>query len=178
MGGWRQFGHQVGLGLAAAALMTAPAWAKPAPAAVSAPVSAQESLLQITKLSEEALDSIEDALGAYGELRDFGDRYGTATRGLLDELISEWTVATEISEAIAPDASDPRLIQIRALIAQSRSDSESFVNTAKERSRGLVASDNAVRFRQRQIALYSHLLGGLKRDRELLHEVLRLSSSK
>lgn len=165
-------GKRLGLALLAFALSATAASAKPAAPA------AEEPLAQISKLSEEALDSIDDALQAYGNLEDFGDRYGTATRGLLDELISEWTVATEITEAIAPETEDPRLIQIRALIAQSRSDSETFVNTAKERSRGLVASDNAVRFRQRQIALYSHLLGGLKRDRDLLHEVLRLSSSK
>ncbi len=154
---------------AAIALMAAPAWAQPVPK--------PDPFVEISKLSEEALDSIDDALNAYGNLEDFGDRYGTATRGLLDELIAEWTIATEITEAIAPETDDPRLQRIRALLSASRADSESFVLTAKERSTGLVASDNAVRFRQRQISLYNHLLGGLKRDRDLLREVQKLSSN-
>ncbi|MNU06998.1 hypothetical protein D3C72_2523980 [compost metagenome] len=68
-------------------------------------------------------------------------------------------------------------MRIRSLLAASRADSEDFVLTAKERSKGLVSSDNAVRFRQRQISLYNHLLAGLKRDRELLREVQKLSST-
>lgn len=156
----------------ALALSSAPAWAQPA-----GPAPTPDPFAEISKLSEEALDSIDDALSAYGNLSDFGDRYGMATRGLLDELIAEWTISTEISEVIAPDTDDPRLLRIRALLASSRADSEDFVMTAKERSKGLLSSDNAVRFRQRQIALYNHLLGGLKRDRELLREVQKLSST-
>jgi hypothetical protein len=160
---------QAWLAAVAIALTTAPAWAQPA--------TTPTPLSEISKLSEEALDSIDDALNAYGNLQDFGDRYGTATRGLLDELIAEWTIATEITEAISPETDDPRLQRIRSLLSASRSDSEDFVLTAKERSQGLVSSDNAVRFRQRQISLYNHLLGGLKRDRELLREVQKLSSN-
>lgn len=161
---------RLGLAALALALFAAPSWAQNA-------APAPDPLLQIAKLSEEALESIDDTLNAFGNLEDFGDRYGTATRGILDELIAEWTIATEIAEAIAPETSDPRLRRIRELLTTSRADSESFVNTAKERSKGLVASDNEIRFRQRQISLYNHLLGGLKRDRELLHEVLKLSSA-
>lgn len=157
----------------AIALTTTPVWAETAPA----PAPKADPFTEIAKLSEEALDSIDDALNAYGNLEDFGDRYGTATRGLLDELIAEWTIATEITESIAPETDDPRLQRIRALLSASRADSEDFVFTAKERSKGLMASDNAVRFRQRQISLYNHLLGGLKRDRELLREVQKLSSN-
>lgn len=164
--GWRKGAILTAMTLAMAAV---PAQAGNAPP--------PDTFAQINKLSEEALDSIDDALNAYGHLEDFGDRYGTATRGLLDELISEWTIATEITEVIAPETEDPRLIRIRQLLSESRSDSESFVNTAKERSKGLVASDNALRFRQRQISLYNHLLGGLKRDRDLLKEVQKLSAN-
>lgn len=158
--------------LAALALTAAPALAQPAADAAKA-----DPFVEISKLSQEALASIDDALEAYGNLQDFSDRYGIATRGLLEELISEWTIATEITEAIDPNTTDPRLQQIRALLTASRVDSEDFVLTAKERSKGIVASDNAVRFRQRQIALYNHLLGGLKRDRDLLREVQKLAST-
>lgn len=155
-------------------LTAAPAWAQGQAPAMPAP----DTYGQIQKLSEEALDSIDDALSAYGQLKDFGDRYGTATRALLEELIAEWTIASEITETIAPETEDPRLIQIRTLLSGSRSDSEAFVNMARERSKGLLASDNAVRFRHRQIALYQHLLGGLQRDRALLKEVQKLSATR
>ncbi len=171
MGFLQRLRKQAWAAMAVISLTAFPAWAQPTPS------PAPERLGQISKLSEEALESIDDALDAYGDLMDFGDRYGTATRGLLDELIAEWTIATEITEAIVPETDDPRLLQIRSMLAASRADSESFVNTAKERSKGLVSSDNAVRFRQRQITLYNHLLGGLKRDRDLLREVRKLSAN-
>lgn len=161
---------RLGLVALALALFAAPGWAQGA-------APEPDPLSQIAKLSEEALESIDDTLSAFGNLEDFGDRYGSATRGILEELIAEWTIATEIAETIAPETTDPRLRRIRELLATSRADSESFVNTAKERSKGLVASDNEIRFRQRQISLYNHLLGGLKRDRELLREVQKLSST-
>src|SRR5690606_32689566 len=69
----------------ASALMTMPVWAQTSPA----PAPPADPFSEIAKLSEEALDSIDDALNAYGNLQDFGDRYGSATRGLLDELIAE-----------------------------------------------------------------------------------------
>jgi len=169
MGFDRHLRKNAWIAVVAIALMAPPVWAE-------TPVK-PDTFAEITKLSEEALDSIDDALNAYGNLEDFGDRYGTATRGLLDELIAEWTIATEITEAIAPETEDPRLQRIRTLLSSSRADSEDFVFMAKERSKGLLASDNAVRFRQRQISLYNHLLGGLKRDRELLREVQKLSSN-
>lgn len=175
MGEWRLGRNQAFAAALALALTAAPAWGQgTAPPAPAAP----DAYTQIQKLSAEALDSIDDALNSYGQLKDFGDRYGTATRALLEELIAEWTIATEITEAIAPETEDPRLIQIRTLLSGSRSDSEAFVNLAKERSKGLVAADNALRFRHRQIALYQHLLGGLKRDRDLLKEVQQLSATR
>jgi hypothetical protein len=173
MKGLGSLGGKFGMALVVIARAAGPVGASPA----ATPAAPQDALVQISKLSEEALASIDDALGTYGDLEDFGDHYGTATRGLLDELISEWTVHAEIADVIAPAAEDPRLIQIQSLLTKARLESDSFVNTAKERSKGLVASDNAVRFRQRQISLYSHLLRGLKRDRDMLREVRKLSAT-
>lgn len=140
--------------------------------AMALPASAGERMSKISKLAEEAIAQIDKTLDTYGEVSGFGNAYGSATRGIIDGILSEWTLHAEIASITETDPTNPKLAEIRALLAQAQSQNQQFMRSAKEQSSMLAGTPNAVRFRSHQIGLYDHLLAGLRKDRDVLAQVL------
>lgn len=150
--------------------MSGTAHAEPSPSSES-----QVKLLErINVLSQGAVEGIDTALENYGGMTGFGGDYSTASRGILQSLLAEWEIHEQIGR-FAQTSSDERLKSIMALLNEAEAVNTRFVKRTNTELTAIAHSENALRFRKRQISLYEDLQQGLLKDKAVLGQIQQMS---
>lgn len=150
--------------------LSGPAMAEPS----SAPEPPARLLERIQGLSQGAVEGIDTALENYGGMTGFGGDYSTAARGILQSLLAEWEIHEQIGR-MAQRSSDARLKSIMALLNEAEAVNSRFVKRTNSELSAMAHTENALRFRKRQISLYEDLQAGLLKDKAVLAQIQQLS---
>lgn len=150
--------------------MSGMALAEPSP-----PSDSSVKLLErINALSQGAVEGIDTALENYGGMTGFGGDYPTASRGILQSLLAEWEIHEQIGR-FAQTSSDLRLKNIMTLLDGAEAVNTRFVRRTNTELTAIAHSENALRFRKRQISLYEDLQQGLLKDKAVLAQIQQIS---
>lgn len=136
--------------------------------------SPSSELERINVLSQGAVEGIDTALENYGGMTGFGGDYSTASRGILQSLLAEWEIHEQIGR-FAQTSSDERLKSIMALLNEAEAVNTRFVKRTNTELTAIAHSENALRFRKRQISLYEDLQQGLLKDKAVLAQIQQMS---